>query len=390
MAIFKRKQKKQAAEDSYRFMTVEQALAYSRGERVVTQAQILDSLEDTCKQLCSIEAQQAEAKAEFSAVTSYLSDISKLESIPQSQKNIITDIAESIINISMQREDEETTERKLTDVQYKNLKIYEDEIPSQISKMEENERFQVLVSNDIKQLEGEKGSILYEIDYQRRRRRMLRSFLTAACTFTVCAFALLIFLTNSTDKDFTVPFFVTGVMALGAAFYVIVSLRSATLQIMKGEQKHNRVISLLNKVKIKYVNVTNVLEYSYDKYNVHSHHELAYLWQLYLHEKHIASQKQQSAQRLNSMCGALVDELRRWQISDCSVWTRQPQALVDRRELIDVRNRLEERHNRLRAAIEFGNKQLATLRNEIQRIKEKYPEQEHVINTLLRDYNISL
>ena len=47
----------------------------------------------------------------------------------------------------------------------------------------------------------------------------------------------------------------------------------------------NRANVLLNKVKIKFVNTTNALDYSYEKYGVNSSLEMRHIWEKYSYEK---------------------------------------------------------------------------------------------------------
>lgn len=48
------------------------------------------------------------------------------------------------------------------------------------------------------------------------------------------------------------------------------------------ERSQNRAIVLLNKVKLKYINVANAVDYACEKYHVKSAGELENQWQYYL------------------------------------------------------------------------------------------------------------
>ena len=58
-------------------------------------------------------------------------------------------------------------------------------------------------------------------------------------------------------------------------------LRNDT-EILMAEKSANKAITLLNKVKIKYVNVTNAVDYACEKYHVRKAEDLNRLWEYYV------------------------------------------------------------------------------------------------------------
>ncbi len=75
-----------------------------------------------------------------------------------------------------------------------------------------------------------------------------------------------------------------GIAAIAITFS-FTQFRNAQQGQEKAEKMLNRAILLQNKVKIKYVNITNVLDYNYSKYNIDNVYELEYMWEKYLEEK---------------------------------------------------------------------------------------------------------
>lgn len=53
-------------------------------------------------------------------------------------------------------------------------------------------------------------------------------------------------------------------------------------EIKLAERSANKAILLLNKVKFKYVNITNAIDYACEKYHVRRASELNQLWQYYM------------------------------------------------------------------------------------------------------------
>ena len=54
---------------------------------------------------------------------------------------------------------------------------------------------------------------------------------------------------------------------------------------MMSEKKMIKAIGLLNSVKIKFINISNLLDYSHSKYMVNSSSELTFLWEQYVKVK---------------------------------------------------------------------------------------------------------
>ena len=61
----------------------------------------------------------------------------------------------------------------------------------------------------------------------------------------------------------------------------VVTYRKMSYEYKMSEKRENKAISLMNKVKIKYINNTSTLEYLYNKYNIKSLRELEYLYDQY-------------------------------------------------------------------------------------------------------------
>ncbi|MBP5159366.1 MAG: hypothetical protein ILP10_03610 [Lachnospiraceae bacterium] len=383
MGLFKRKKKENNS--AYQWMTVDEALAYSKGEKVVSQASIINAIDETRATLKSIEKQQKEQKNEYAIVTAALADIQKIEAAGQPDRKEILDYASSIIDLKREREKYLKYERKLSEEQYGTFAMYESRIPEQMSQMEENERYMSLINNDIRHLEGEKGSIRYEIEEMEKKQRDLRKFLIAIGIFAVIAFTALIVATEITGLDFTVPFFAAGVAALLAAFYVLFSMRKTTLTLMRDGQKMNRVIMLLNKVKIKYVNCSSALDYAYEKFDVNSYHELAYRWQAYLSEKKEEENQKRNTGMLSSYRSSLARSLARIGVNDPLIWAQQPEPLVDKDALREMSSKYSDRRQKLRAAIEFSNKQINMCNEEIEALISKNPTHEQTIRKLMED-----
>ena len=60
--------------------------------------------------------------------------------------------------------------------------------------------------------------------------------------------------------DITWGWIILAAMATGGGFFIFVRYQNAVTGIMRAETNANHAISLLNKAKIKYVNITNAVD----------------------------------------------------------------------------------------------------------------------------------
>lgn len=84
---------------------------------------------DNCDQILESSKQLEELKVEYQAVTSYLTDIQKLEQIPSEEREYLNDTARKIITFTRERAKYQNKTRKITDAQYKHIARYEDILP---------------------------------------------------------------------------------------------------------------------------------------------------------------------------------------------------------------------------------------------------------------------
>jgi len=156
------------------------------------------------------------------------------------------------------------------------------------------------------------------------------------------------------------------------------------------ELKLNRAIQLLNKVKIKYINNRNALDYNYQKYMVESYEEFYCLWELYLKTKEEEKRYRQNTELLEQYNRQLTLELKLYELTDPEIWIYQAIAIIDNKEMVEVRHRLNVRRQKLRERIDYTNKIKEHSIEEIQKILDKNPGQKEEIIKLLERFGINL
>ena len=111
-----------------------------------------------CEQIIEAVRQNEEAKLEYQAVTSYLTDIQKIDRIEGEEKEALVDTARNLVTLSRERHEyQDKRDIKLSEKQYKYYEKNEMTLPEDIKKLEEYEAYNTKIKNDMHHLEGEKS-----------------------------------------------------------------------------------------------------------------------------------------------------------------------------------------------------------------------------------------
>lgn len=348
-------------------------------------------VKDGCEQILEAEIQVEEAKVEYQAVTSYLTDMQKIDGIPQEEREEVEDAARKIINLTNERDKfQKKRNIKITDAQYKHLEKYEKEIPKELLKMKKNEDYNIIVKNDMRNLEGEKGALRYQKEEIINQQKYLKSLAIITSIIVVAMFILFLVISDVFRKDMTIPYMLTIVMAGISAAYIFYEARKNIYEVKLTDKKMDRAITLLNKVKIKYINTTSLIEYSYSKYMVNNSNELTYLWEQYMKAKDEEKRYKNNTDLLNFYNERLVELLKGFKVSDAEIWIYQAMAIIDNKEMVEVRHRLNVRRQKLRDRIDYNIGLKESNKKDIEKIMEKTPELESEIREIVSGYHISL
>ena len=162
-----------------------------------------------------------------------------------------------------------------------------------------------------------------------------------------------------------------GVLMTGGLLIRHYRIRSELVYV---DKSLNKVVSLLNIRKIKYVNIKNALDYLYNKYRVNSFHELNFMWEQYLKEHDEREKMKNDEDDLLFYSEQLVKQLRLMKLKDPTIWPQQANAILDNREMVEIRHRLIERRQKIRELIEQNTKVMDDIKQEIMDITEKNQE----------------
>jgi hypothetical protein len=135
------------------------------------------------------------------------------------------------------------------------------------------------------------------------------------------------------------------------------------------------------------VNNTHLLDYLYLKYNVSSAGELRKSWQQYKQEKEEREQYYKAEKSLDECQKDLLHELRRYQVQDPMIWLHQTAALLDKKEMVEIRHNLIIRRQSLRRRMDYNKEVIAgKAQAEIKDLAEKYPKYAREIMDIVGQY----
>ena len=148
-----------------------------------------------------------------------------------------------------------------------------------------------------------------------------------------------------------------------------------------------KIIRLQNTVKIRYVNNTHLLDYLYMKYNVSSAGELGKSWQQYQEEREERHSYQQAERQMDQLQKEFLHTLRRYQVKDPMVWLHQTKALLDKKEMVEIRHSLIIRRQSLRRRMDYNKEVIAgNAQAEIKDLVEQYPKYAKEILDIVGQY----
>ena len=86
----------------------------------------------------------------------------------------------------------------------------------------------------------------------------------------------------------------------------------------------------------------------------------------------------------------MINLLQRCRIQDPGRWLHQAQALIDSKEMVEIRHNLIIRRQKLRKQMEYNAKAAQEAQGEVKDIVEQYPEYAEKILDLVSDYEKAL
>lgn len=335
-----------------------------------------------CEQMIEISREMEEVRGEYDHVTNYLNDITVVEGLEGDQKTLLVDVATNVSKLTKARNDYLNAEHKITDEVFNMMDEYEAEIPDIIKRLKSNETYLDAIKRDMNRLAGEKveWSVLrQERSEEQRKLRSISVTMMYLCGGTAAAVAALSILLK---WDFF-PIILVAFLATLAGSYIVIRMQDCTREIKKCDLNLNRAISLENRVKLKYVNIKNAVDYTCERFHVNNSMELTYNYEQYIEASKEREKFEQINEDLEYFNGRLVRILQGLNLYDAKVWLNYSNAVVDPREMVEVKHDLFSRRQKLRSRIEYNLNAIEDMKKEVEQYMDKMGSKAAQIRAIL-------
>jgi len=329
---------------------------------------------DCMEQITEASRELNQLNGEYALVTAYLTDMEEIEALPEQPKADLDQVANRLAQLEKDRQHYLGNKNRMKDSDFYRMRKQEDEIQEGISKLKEAERYNGLVRADLKRLDRERHAYQYRRKELANMQANLRGMAVIFISALVACLVMLAVLQFVFEMNTYVGYFIMILAAAIAITVVCVKYIDAEGEVVSVDRALSRLIQLQNKVKIRYVNNVNLLEYLCIKYGTENSDELKARWELYQDEKEERQQFAETEAKLEYYQNELIKHLSRYRVSDPDRWINQVEAILDPREMVEIRHELILRRQSLRQQMEYNNKVAKTARDEIERVKEEYPE----------------
>lgn len=324
---------------------------------------------------------------EYRVVTSKLKDMEEIESLPEHEKRLLCECAKRMDTLEQQQSG--YTERKshMSDEKFHQLETLEEELQEGYEKLTDAEEYQERIKRDLRRLDNERSAYRFRKSELKRVIRDTRS-MTIVCAAAVVFCILLLFLLQYVFSfDVRIGYLAAGGIGAVAITAIFLKYNDSVRELAQVENGISRLIHLQNTVKIRYVNNTHLLDYLYMKYQVKSARELEKEWKQYQTEKEERHAFRRAEIELDAARQELLHILRRYQVKDPMVWLHQTQALLDKKEMIEIRHNLIIRRQSLRKRMDYNKEVVAGKAHaEIKDLVERYPKYANEILGIVTEY----
>lgn len=323
------------------------------------------------EQIIEVTREIEEEKSEYRVVTAYLNDIHTIGGLPEKERDAITDVAQNIVNLDRARQEFLHAEKKISDVQYTAIQQEEATVPNTIKRLKANETYQETLDKDMKYLVRERDEWLFYKEELLIEEKKLQNGIRLVTALGIATAVLMFIYQIITEANMELAWTIFLFLIAAGICTLAVKIMNAQSDYKRATRNADRAIQLLNTVKLKYVNVTNAIDYCREKYHVNSAGEFNRIWEAYLDAVKQREKFEINNDDLRYYNNRLVRMLSEYKLYDAKVWIPQALALVDHNEMVEVTHRLNERRQKIRARIE---KSTEIVKGHIEDVEKFLPE----------------
>ena len=344
------------------------------------------------EQIAEASKEVDKLQVEYNVVTEHLRDMEEIEALPEPQSELIKSYARKIDSLKGKQEGYLKRTVHLSEEKYRALERMEDELAEGYEKLSEAENYQQLVKRDLRKLENEKQAYFYRKSELKRTLEDCKAMSVVCAVAVVVCIAILLVMQYGFKMDTTVGYLAAALAGAVGITMIFIRHNDSVKELRQVENGISKLIRLQNTVKIRYVNNTNLLDYLYVKYSASSAKELGKDYNLFLEERKERESYEEAVTDLDKCEKDLITELRKYRVKDPVIWLHQTEALLDKKEMVEIRHKLIIQRQSLRRRMDY-NKQViaAKAQDEIKDLVDKYPryakEILEIVSEYEKDYN---
>ncbi len=330
-------------------------------------------IEGCLEQMRDAALKVEELNGEYEVVNSYLKDMEVVESLEGDDLEVVSEHAKAITLLNIDRNALKERQSYMDEADFRRMERLGDEVVDAIEKLNEAEAYQGKIKRDLSRLEAEKQAYRIRIEEAKTLQVNIRGMSIICLISAVTCVIILLILQFMLEMDATIGYLIMAVMVALLLTAMFVKFKDADRELKVSSINLNKVILLQNTVKIRYVNNTNLLDYLYLKYNVSGGKKLSDLWEKFQVEKREREKLEETESDYSFHGEQMIRTLKKYRLYDPSIWIRQAEAILDHREMVEIRHTLILRRQNLRKQTDYNKQTAAAAKEEIMTLAKEYP-----------------
>ena len=345
-------------------------------------------VKECCQAIQEVDHQIAGIRGEYQEVTNSLMDIQKIDRMEGEEHRALLNTARSIVKLTKERSQYKNRNLTISDAVIRRFEPYENDLVDEIKKMYDAEAYQNALDGDLDKLHEEKKKLRVEKQEILEKQNALKGMAKVLIVLILSLFVLFMVIYYALDVDMTFPYLGTILLAAVSSTIIFLESNRNRRDMALSERKMDKAISLLNRVKIKCVNNLNLLGYNRQKFGVADAAEFERYWNEYVRAKEYERRFRENTEQLNYCCDELVAMLKAQEVRDCDIWIGQVLAIADKREMVEIRHKLNAQRQILRDRIEYNENVKKDYVQGIDAIIKENPENKEEILKIVESYQI--
>lgn len=350
-------------------------VVYSRKDlNIDDAAERREYVENCLMQMAEGTSEIENLQFEYRTVTAYLHDLDEIDALPEDKKTQLAVCATRIKDNSQKKAKFLESTDKLTEHEYEKMERLGDDAAKTILRIEDAEKYQVKIRNDLKRLDGEHQAYNFRKEEVSKALENSRGLIYFVAVAFVVIMAFLYAIWSILHLDVTYACMLSVLAAALAVAALYVSNMNEQTEKKRVSNAISRLIQLQNTVKIRYVNNRNLLDYLYIKYDISNSAELEKLVQRYEKERAQREIFRDAQKLLDENEQDLLFLLKNFNVNDPEIWLSQYEVLLNHNEEVEARHRLIVRRQSLRKRMDYNRETVVgNARAEIEDLARSYP-----------------